>query len=190
MMHSVAAPVLFVDLDGTLVATDVMREALLLASYSAPWAAVRFFASAMKGRAEAKRVLAERVQPDVQRLPYQQDVLDFLRNEKKQGRQLVLATASDMIWAEAVASHVGLFNDVIASDGQRNLKGAGKLVAIQSYCRQRGLETFAYMGDAKVDLPIWEQAEQIYVVAPTPLLLDAIRRIAEPTRIFGTSSVS
>lgn len=187
MVNPATSPALFVDLDGTLVATDVMRDALFLACRSYPWAAVRFFASAMKGRAEAKRALAERVQPDVTQLPYHQDVLAFLQQEQAEGRRLILATASDMIWAQAVAGYVGLFDDIIASDGQHNLKGVGKLTAIQAYCRDQGLESFAYMGDANADLPIWQKAAQVYVVSPTHPLLTAIRGFAEPTRVFGKS---
>lgn len=184
MTDESAIHILFVDLDGTLVATDVMREALLLAGRRNPWVFAQFLVWARRGRASAKRALAQRVSPDPERLPYHEEVLVFLREERARGRTLVLATASDRLWAEAVARHVDLFDDVLASDGQRNLKGTGKLDAIQAYCRIHGFEAYAYMGDAKADLPIWEQAAQIYVVAPTRRLLGAIRNIAQPTRIF------
>ena len=176
---------LFVDLDGTLVSTDVLYEALVLGVKRRPLLLFTFLQWAVQGRAVAKRNLAQQVQPDPKCLPYSEEVLAFLREEKMRGRTLVLATASDTVWAQAIARHVGCFDDVLASDGQRNLKGIEKLHAIQAYCRDHGFDSFAYIGDAPADLPIWEQAAHVYVVAPTARLLQAIQDIQPPTRIFG-----
>lgn len=176
---------LFVDLAGALVATDVLWEALLLACKRYPLVLVTFFRWAFRGRAAGKRALAQRVTPDPKTLPYHEEVLKFLREEKARGRTLVLATASDGLWAQPIARHVGLFDDVLASAGQQNLKGAEKLKAIQAYCQAHGFGVFAYIGNAMADLPIWEQAAQVYVVAPTERLLRALRKIRQPSRIFG-----
>ncbi len=183
--HNVMADVLFVDLDGTLVATDVLREALVLAVKRRPWVALLFLFNIVRGRAAAKRVVAERIVPEPARLPFREDVLRFISETKALGRRVVLATASDAVWANAIARHVGCFDEVLASDGQHNLKGVGKLEAMQSYCQQYGFATFAYMGDAMVDVPIWRQASQVYVVSPSPKLLAILHRECPPTRVFG-----
>ena len=188
MVDECSVNVLFVDLDGTLVATDVLWEALLLASKRNPLVLVMFSRWVLRGRAAGKRALAQRVIPDPKTLPYHEEVLKFLWEEKARGRTLVLATASDELWAQPIARHVSLFDDVLASAGQRNLKGAGKLKAIQAYCQVHGFGAFAYIGNAMADLPIWEQAAQVYVVAPTKRLLRALRKIRQPSRIFGGHS--
>ena len=184
MSDETTTRVLFVDLDGTLVATDVLQEALWLAATRRPLLLVRFLMGAMRGRAVAKRSLAQHIQPAPESLPYVEEVLTFLHEEQARGCRLVLATASDAVWAQAVACHVGCFDDVLASDGQRNLKGAGKLQAIRSYCQEHGFDSFAYIGDAEADLPIWEHAAGVYVVAPTARLLASLRRLKPPARIF------
>ncbi len=181
----VIADALFVDLDGTLVATDVLREALVLACKRKPWVVASFFFYLFRGRAAAKRVVAKRIAPEPSRLPFRDDVIHFISEARAGGCRVVLATASDAVWAEPIARHVGCFDDVLASDGQRNLKGVGKLEAIQSYCQQHRCSTFAYVGDAMADMPIWEQAAQVYVVAPTPHLLDVLHRRCPPTRVFN-----
>ena len=185
MVDDASVNVLFVDLDGTLVATDVLWEALRLASKRDPLVLMKFPRWAARGRAAAKRALAQRVTPDPMMLPYREEVLAFLWEEKARGRTLVLATATDGLWAQAIARHVGCFDDVLASNGQRNLKGVEKLKAIKTYCQAQGVGTFAYMGDAMADLPIWEQAAQVYVVAPTARLVTALRPLRQPSRIFG-----
>src|SRR5437868_3241528 len=86
--------VLFVDLDGTLVATDILWEALILAVKRRPWLALKVPLWACRGRAVLKSRLAALVEPDPRDLPYRPEVLDFLRRQKDRGRRIVLATAS------------------------------------------------------------------------------------------------
>ncbi len=123
--------------------------------------------------------------PEPAQLPFREDVIQFILEARARGRRVVLATASDAVWADAIARHVGCFDDVLASDGQRNLKGVGKLEAIQAYCQEHGLAAFAYIGDAMADLPIWQQASQVYVVSPSPKLLAVLNGQCPPTRVFG-----
>ncbi len=185
MTEEPAVDVLFVDLDGTLVATDVLWEALLLAVKRDPRVLLQLPRWAARGRAVAKRTLAQQVTPDPRLLPYHEEVLAFLQAEKGHGRPLVLATANDRLWAQAVSHHVNLFDDVLASDGERNLKGSAKLRAIRTYCQARGYDTFAYIGDATADLPIWEQAAHVYVVAPSKRLRTALTDLRQPVRIVA-----
>ena len=56
--------ILFVDLDDTLVATDVLREAAWLAIRKKPWLVPKMPFWLLRGRAALKRALAERIQLD------------------------------------------------------------------------------------------------------------------------------
>src|SRR4051812_36828124 len=91
---------LCVDLDGTLLATDMLWECFVLALRQAPIALLCFPFWLLKGRAFAKARLAERVQPDFANLPYRQDFVAVLKDELAAGNQLVLVTASDAKIAE------------------------------------------------------------------------------------------
>src|SRR5579872_6697435 len=121
--------VLFVDLDGTLIATDLLLEELIHLVSRQSRLLGNVPAWVWSGRARLKRELAQQTSPDVGSLPYRQDVLDFLAEQKRNGRMLVLATATDALWARPIAEHLQLFDDVLASDGERNLKGRHKLEA-------------------------------------------------------------
>lgn len=176
--HSTANPtneqvepsVVFVDLDGTLVATDLLAEALLRIVSRRPAILPQCIVAAFQGRASLKQCAAESVHFDAKLLPYRPEVIDLLRQQKAKGNTIVLATASPVEWANAVAKHLGLFDAVLASDGNTNLKGPAKLRAITAYCRQVGQQEFAYVGDSVADLPIWQQAARVYVVAPSASL--------------------
>lgn len=181
----VAAPTLFVDLDGTLVRTDVLWEAFIHQVKRAPWVLVMMFVWLLGGRASLKHALASRAQIDPASLPYRDDLLAHLRTLREQGWVLILATASAHRWADAIAKHLGLFEDVIASDERNNLKGERKLTAIEAWCKQRGVHEWGYVGDHAADLPIWKRAHQTLVVEPSQGLLDRVRAMGEPTKVFG-----
>src|SRR3954447_10819939 len=100
---------LCVDMDGTLIATDVSWESLLLLLRTDPGSALLMPLWLAQGRAHLKRKLAERVKPDAAVLPYRADVIDFLKKEKASGRRIILVTGADEQVATSVAAHVGLF---------------------------------------------------------------------------------
>jgi phosphoserine phosphatase len=179
------ARIVFVDLDGTLVATDLLCESLLLALRQDPTSLLQVPRWILRGRAGLKRGLAERVQPDPRHLPYRENVLQFIRQQRESGARIVLATASDHIWAKPVAEHLGMFDDVIASDGQHNLKGSKKLDAIEAYCARHGYEEFAYIGDSTADLPIWQRAAQAYVVQPSVSLARTVSKTCRFSEVLG-----
>lgn len=164
LVETSAPSVLFVDLDDTLIKTDLLHEAFVKAVKQCPQSLPKTLGGLLKGRAEFKNAMAAIVTPDVASIPYRRDVIAFLEEQVKLGTTLVLATASPRAWAEAVAGHLGLFDDVIASDEHRNLKGDEKLRAIQDYVEQHHHESWGYMGDSKADLPIFAATDHAYLV--------------------------
>lgn len=152
---------LCVDLDGTLVSSDTLWESLLVLLRRRPWLALLVPLWLVGGRARFKRRISERVLLDAATLPYRADLVEALRGAAAAGRQVVLSTAADIRIARAVADHVGVFSDVMASDGLRNLKAVHKRDAlVQRY----GAAGFDYVGDSAADLPILEAASRGYVL--------------------------
>src|SRR6266567_4972733 len=111
---------LCVDMDCTLIKTDMLWESLVRLLRRNPLWLVLVPFWWLRGRAVLKQQIAARVNVDVAALPYHGLFLEFLRDAKRQGRRLILASASDHDLANAVAKHVGLFDEVLASDGRRN----------------------------------------------------------------------
>ena len=121
---------LCVDLDGTLIRTDLPTETALALLRRNPFYLFCFIVWLGKGRAHLKREIAARARVDVARLPYDERVLAWLRGEPS-ARWRVLCTASDQTLADAVAVHVGGFDEVLGSDGVHNLAGRGKRDALR-----------------------------------------------------------
>jgi len=148
---------LCVDLDGTLIKTDLLWESLILLLRRNPLWLVPVLSWWMRGRAFLKHQIAARVTVDPATLPYNEPFLAFLRDAKHRGRKLILATASDSALVMPVARHVGLFDQVLASDGRTNLRGMNKLKALLERFGERG---FDYAGNSAVDLAVWRSSQR------------------------------
>lgn len=164
---SMSNPPLYVDLDGTIVSTDLLYESFLSAFKSSPWILVQCVGWTLQGRARLKEELAARATIDVTTLPYRTSVLDFLRGERAQGRRIVLTTASWVTLAEAVSKHLGLFDEVMATSREGNLKGEAKARRIEE---RSGQGAFDYIGDSGADLHVWRRCRHAYVVEPSDRL--------------------
>lgn len=161
--------ILVVDLDGTLIRSDMLFESFWSACaqrWTAPFAAIR---SLLRGRAALKHQLSRDAAVDVASLPYNPHVIDFIANWRAEGGRTALVTATNEDLARQVADHLGMFDEVHGSDAVTNLKGADKARFLQG---RYGRQGFDYIGDAPCDLPVWEGAARaIMVNAPA-----AVRR--------------
>lgn len=165
--HDLAASVptppmpIVVDLDGTLIRTDLLVEGLCqLAGRSLPTAA-RLLWAHWRRPERLKAEVFRLVDIDVATLPYNEPLLDWLRGEAREGRDLYLASASPRFMVERIAAHLGIFAGAMGSDEARNLKAAAKLSAIRE---EVGPGPFAYVGDSAADLAIWAEASQVVTV--------------------------
>ena len=152
---------LCVDLDGTLIKTDLLWESLARLLRRNPFQILSVLFWWTRGRAFLKRQLVRRVTIDPAALPYHEPFLAYLREQKAAGRKLVLVTASDRDMALPVANHVGLFDEVLGSDGKTNLRGVNKLKVLIAKFGERG---FDYAGNSSVDFTVWRGAREAVVV--------------------------
>jgi len=181
--HPVPDPVpLFVDLDGTLIKTDLLVESALRLLKSSPFSLFACLIWLIRGgKAGLKAEIARRVELDASLLPLQQGLVDFLRNEATAGRTLYLATASDLRLAESVANRLGFFTGLLASTPGTNLKGTRKLEAILA---TTGGDPFDYAGNAHADMPVWAAARQVLVVNPEPGVAAAAQARFKVKQVF------
>jgi 4-hydroxybenzoate polyprenyltransferase len=146
---------LCVDLDGTLIQTDLLIETtiqLLRKDFTTifflgPWL--------WKGKAFLKDQIARRIEFDPGTLPYNPDVLRCLQEAHARGQTVILATASDLRLANSIAKHLGIFSEVFASDAKKNLSGRLKREALTQRFGEKG---YFYLGNAPVDTDVLAHA--------------------------------
>jgi len=172
---------LCVDLDGTLIKSDLLWESLARLLRRNPFQLLPVLFWWMRGRAFLKRQLVRRVTIDPAALPYHEPFLAFLREQKAAGRKLVLVTASDRDMALPVAHHVGIFDEVLGSDGKTNLRGANKLKVLVEKFGERG---FDYAGNSSADLAVWRGAREAIVVNASAAFLKRAAECAKPGPTF------
>lgn len=170
---------LCVDLDGTLIHSDLLVESAFALLRRNPFYLACFLVWLLRGRAHLKQEIARRARLEVSRLPYDERVLAWLRDDARRPR--VLCSAADQQLAREVAAHVGGFDDVLASDGVRNLGGTRKAELLHARYGQRGYD---YVGNAPVDLAVWRHARRAIVANAPAWLLRRVRATPMFERAF------
>ncbi|NMW17480.1 MAG: UbiA family prenyltransferase [Chlorobiaceae bacterium] len=154
---------LVVDLDGTLIRTDLLYQSLFSFIKERPLQLLAPFFWLAKGKSHLKTELANRVSIDVSVLPYEPAVIALIEGEKAKQRPVILATASHKIYADQIAEHLNLFDRVIATDGSHNISSHAKRdVLVEEF----GHGGFDYAGNSHADVPVWESAGKAYLVNP------------------------
>lgn len=178
---------LVVDLDGTLINTDTLHESVLRVLRDAPLDILRIPYWLSRGKAELKRSVADRVSFDPAHLPYNQALLNWLQDQRVSGRKLILCTASDHGFAQSVATHLGVFDEVMASDGKVNLAGSNKA---QALVQRFGSKGFDYAGNSSADLSVWKSARHAILVNAAPTIDKQARTLCQVEQVFPPQRIS
>lgn len=171
---------LCVDLDGTVIKTDMLWESMVRLLRRNPLYAFLIPIWFARGRAYLKGQIAARIEVDVSHLPLCEAFFEFLQVERL-SRPIVLVTASDQRLAERVGTRLGIFSEVMASDGQTNLRGPAKAKALEQRFGPRG---FDYAGNSSVDYPVWTAARQAVVVNARKKVANRAHEIAKVGGVF------
>ena len=171
---------LIVDLDHTLIDTDLLFLSSLGVLTKSPWLIAHYFFWLWKGKGYLKDQLVRRFEINIPELPYNDSVISYIMKRKKEGSKIILATASHKNYAFAVAKHLKIFDDVMASNKDFNLSGNNKA---DTLVERFGARNFDYMGDHMRDLPVWE-------VSRLSIVVNATSRIMTNTKHLKTLVIS
>ncbi len=178
---------LCVDLDGTLIRSDLFVESLFALLKKSVAYLFLLPLWLLRGRANLKHQIARRVDLDATHLPYHGPFLDYLREQHAAGRRLVLVTGAHEKYAREVALHLGLFDGVLATDATTNLSGGPKRARLTA---DYGLRGYDYAGNSRKDLTVWAEARRAVVVAPHRGVKAGAERLANLERVFDDDKES
>jgi 4-hydroxybenzoate polyprenyltransferase len=180
------SPPLAVDLDGTLIKSDSLHEGFISGFKGEPRKMLKLWTTLRSGKAAFKREVAGLAAFDSSFMPYNMELLEFLKAERRAGRRLGLFTAADQSIADSVGAYLGLFDVVQGSDGRTNLSAHAKVDAIQGAFGPR----FSYAGDGPVDRPIFAAAESVILVGAVDRLRAALPQGKPVEAVFPTEKAT
>ncbi len=152
---------LVLDVDGTLLRTDMLYECFWAGLGHNPLATLKATIKHLRHPARLKQELVNVVDLRTDLLPLNADIKALADETLASGRDVVLASASDQALVARVAHDHGFQQNVFASDGDVNLKGSAKAeVLVQAF----GEGGFHYAGDSAVDRAVWEHADGALIV--------------------------
>ena len=170
------ARILAVDLDGTLLRSDLLYESFVSACTRNPATPLIAMGALLRGKVALKLRLAELSDIDAATLPYNDSVIAALREWRAGGGRTALVTASAQELAERVAEHLGLFDEVHGSSrAVGNLKGE---VKAEFLARRLGERGFAYAGNSSADFPVWRRSAQALAVTGSANFFARVARSA------------
>ena len=178
---------LVVDLDGTLIHTDMLHESAIRLFRDKPFQIRHIPGWLSCGKAQLKEELASRTAFDPSALPYNDNLIDWLRSQRENGREVILCTASDTAIATRISEYLGCFDDVMASDGNTNLSADQKAVALESRYGRGG---FDYAGNSARDLPVWKASHKAVVVNASPEVEKQAAECCKIERVFPPPAVT
>lgn len=188
MTHSESATLgntslpLCVDLDGTLIQTDSLWESCLRLISQQPWMVFLLPLWLFLGKAGFKQKVSLYINLSPDSLPYNANLLKYLTQQRLHNRHIVLVTAANKNIAEAIAEHLNIFDEIIASDEKNNLSGKNKAkVLIDKF----GEKAFVYAGNAQVDLQVWQHAAAAIVVNASEKLISDTQKVTTVEEIFN-----
>ena len=173
--------VIAVDLDGTLTLTNTLHESVLTLVRNKPYFLLLLPFWLFQGIANLKQKVAEHSELDVTTLPYNQPLIDWLKEQKLRGKRIVLSTAANEKIAKAVIANFDLFDAFIASDSKINLKSARKRDALQE---RYGVKGYDYAGNSNDDLEVWANASNAIVVNASESVLSKASTLTSISQIF------
>ncbi len=178
---------LIVDVDGTLIHTDLLYEAVLSLIRKNPLQFIRCLLLLFKSKALFKEQIFQHTDLDFERLPYNQELLEFLKKEKYKGRNLMLATASPISAAQEISKVHPLFDEVFGTLNNINLKGANKRNILVS---RFGRGNFDYIGNSNSDTVIFSVSRYSYLVNPGTSLTKKVQRVSFIKKIWQSKKAT
>jgi 4-hydroxybenzoate polyprenyltransferase/phosphoserine phosphatase len=172
---------LVVDVDGTLLRTDLLYESFWAALgqhfLHTLWVTLKCWTSP----ARLKRQLLTIAIPDVELLPVRKAIQDIIQKAQNGGQPVVLVSGSDQSLVDKLAAKLGLHGEHFGSDGQTNLTGKNKASLL---LKQFGAQKYDYAGNSNADLPAWQSARGIVAVAPGRWLMRHLSSFGKPLNII------
>ena len=172
-------PPLVVDLDRTCVKTDLFLEYLLALLRKGPRYLFLLPFWLAKGRSQFTLEVVRRASLDVSLLPYRSEFLDYLKQQRAQGRSIVFATRNDAQITWQLADYLMPFGETLAPDNLPN-NSQPRIAWFEDFARR----VLTMPRAVVLGLRSCASARKVVLVHPSRKAEVAAARVAQVDRIF------
>lgn len=183
-MSSVLRRPLVVDIDGTLLRTDMLFECFWDALGRNPLATLLALLLNFHNPARLKRKLAELSRLKVGLLPLNYQVVEEIMRVRAEGRPIYLASGADELLVKKLMKETNLAGHYFASNGVLDMTSNNKAMTLVRWFGSGG---YSYIGDRMADVPVWSEADHAYVVGDSPAVHQAVSRLQKPVTYIDGS---
>ncbi|MGE0173570.1 MAG: UbiA family prenyltransferase [Oligoflexales bacterium] len=173
---------LCVDLDGTLVRTDCLAEALFclarrdFVSFLISWTWL------LRGSNYFRMRVFERANLKPESLPLNDTLIHQLRDLHSSGRKIYLVSHLPLSFTKKIAAHLEIFTDVIGPTENLALTTRNKGATLLNLF---GKDGFQYVGNGYDDLPPWNYCQKAFVVSSNRRLIKQVQAM-KPCQVLPT----
>ena len=154
--------ILAVDLDNTLIKTDMIFIGLKTFFFKKPYLFPKLLLLLIfKGKPHAKKFLHDNTKFSIADIPFNMTVINFIQINKKHYDSIILISGSYFEYVNAIADHLKLFDFRVGTTLHNNMISMNKVIFIR---KKFDNATFDYIGDSVKDIPIWFCARKAFVV--------------------------
>lgn len=170
---------LIVDLDGSLIKTDLLYEGFLSFFKNdllAPFKCL--YILMFNGLPALKKYIYLNSNISLETLPFNENVIKYIYEWKKENDgKVILCSASWHEYLKEISSSLKIFDDFYGTKN-KNLKGIAKLKKI----RKEGIFNYDYIGDSKDDFVLWKNAK-------TAIIVDGKKKIRKKAALLNSKIV-
>mgnify|MGYP001316930981 CR=1 FL=1 len=166
--------VLAVDLDGTLLRSDLLFESVCYKLSMSFFYLFQIIKWLFSGKANLKARLADGFEFDPALLPFRRSVIDFIEQGRNNGAHTVLISASNEHLVSKIAEFLECFDEAFGSDDKINLKGVNKAKFLVD---RYGVNGFDYIGDSIADIPVWKEADKVLIAGASKRVIEKVSNI-------------
>ena len=162
---------LVVDLDGTLIANDLLHDSIVTLLARQPLQLLTLLQLLKEGKAAFKHRLAALTTLDAAGLPYRTPVLAMIETARGEGRPIYLASASHDEYCKLVSDYLGIFDGLFTTSETMNMAGENKASALVAAF---GDKSFDYIGNSRADVEVWRHSRRAFAIGASK---DTVRRM-------------
>ena len=163
-----------VDLDGTLINTDMLWESILYQIKKNPFVILFVFLWLLKGKTYLKQKLADKFDFDPELLPYNQEVIELIKNRRKHDSKVYLVSASYESIVKKIHDYFSdeLFDGYYATGGKPSIEDqCSECINLSSHNKAAflnkvfGDKKYDYVGNSGDDIAVWNECGRAYIFA-------------------------